>query len=275
MEKALYVKTGSQGAKLTLLALASYAREEAGSEAFPSIATLARLCEMSPRTVARALDELIAADLVEREHQFNKSGGQTSSRYRLKRLDDPSVKLADTPPVNLSYPPMTNCHTPLSNCHTPPVKLADESVKESVKDLKDKDLPPLAAQSDAHAQEVIDWGDNPAPADKPEEKAKTKTKTKGTRWEVGRVISPEWKNWAAHNTEHLTGADIEREAAQFVDHWLAATGSNAAKLDWLATWRKWIRTADQRRGLELERRAQFKPKAAANDTAPKMFEGYN
>lgn len=34
-----------------------------------------------------------------------------------------------------------------------------------------------------------------------------------------------------------------REGEKFADHWHAASGKNAAKLDWLATWRNWVRNA--------------------------------
>ncbi|OZC55109.1 hypothetical protein CH289_07920, partial [Rhodococcus sp. RS1C4] len=37
--------------------------------------------------------------------------------------------------------------------------------------------------------------------------------------------------------------DLQRETANFVDYWLAKPGKTAEKLDWLATWRKWMRTA--------------------------------
>lgn len=41
------------------------------------------------------------------------------------------------------------------------------------------------------------------------------------------------------------GVDAEREAAKFRDHWLAASGARGVKLDWLATWRNWVRRADE------------------------------
>jgi len=34
---------------------------------------------------------------------------------------------------------------------------------------------------------------------------------------------------------------IDAEAANFRDHWIAKPGADACKLDWPATWRKWIR----------------------------------
>jgi hypothetical protein len=44
-------------------------------------------------------------------------------------------------------------------------------------------------------------------------------------------------------------ADPDREFAKFTDHWRAASGANARKHDWDATWRNWCRKAAEfRRG---------------------------
>lgn len=37
------------------------------------------------------------------------------------------------------------------------------------------------------------------------------------------------------------------EADKFRDYWTAKAGKDAAKLDWLATWRNWCRNAAARR----------------------------
>ena len=39
------------------------------------------------------------------------------------------------------------------------------------------------------------------------------------------------------------GVSAEREMARFCDHWCAASGANARKLDWDAAWRNWCRRA--------------------------------
>ena len=41
--------------------------------------------------------------------------------------------------------------------------------------------------------------------------------------------------------EGFTPAEIEREAAKFRDHWIAASGARGVKKSWPATWRNWIR----------------------------------
>lgn len=54
-----------------------------------------------------------------------------------------------------------------------------------------------------------------------------------------------WREWAQANTR---GIDPDREAAKFRDFWVAKAGAGAAKKDWLATWRNWCRTAEERVG---------------------------
>lgn len=41
----------------------------------------------------------------------------------------------------------------------------------------------------------------------------------------------------------LTDVELRAEGAKFRDHWHAAAGAKGVKLDWLATWRNWIRNA--------------------------------
>ena len=43
--------------------------------------------------------------------------------------------------------------------------------------------------------------------------------------------------------EGFSDPEVDREALQFRDYWLGASGSNAVKLDWSATWRNWVRRA--------------------------------
>lgn len=44
----------------------------------------------------------------------------------------------------------------------------------------------------------------------------------------------------------MTRQEIEEEADQFRDYWIAQPGGKGVKLDWLATWRNWIRSGIKR-----------------------------
>jgi len=61
--------------------------------------------------------------------------------------------------------------------------------------------------------------------------------------------------WKRENAPHV---HLRNELAQFKDHWLAAAGASAVKLDWVAAWRTWMRRAEadwQRREQQPARHA--------------------
>jgi len=67
----------------------------------------------------------------------------------------------------------------------------------------------------------------------------------GTRLAKDWQLPKSWGEWALGEIDHLTEADVRREAAKFADHWHAKAGSDARKADWEATWRNWIRKSEE------------------------------
>lgn len=67
-------------------------------------------------------------------------------------------------------------------------------------------------------------------------------------WQLPRA----WGEWAMQ--EGLSEVCIRREADRFRDYWIAESGAKAAKLDWQATWRNWVR-----RALENQPKAANRP----------------
>jgi hypothetical protein len=60
----------------------------------------------------------------------------------------------------------------------------------------------------------------------------------------GSRIPPEWK--PERDLAKQLGwsdAQIDQEAENFRDYWLGRAGSGGVKLDWPATWRKWVRSS--------------------------------
>jgi uncharacterized protein YdaU (DUF1376 family) len=69
------------------------------------------------------------------------------------------------------------------------------------------------------------------------------TTPKGTRLPEDWKLSKEWGEWAMKEKPMWTADDVRRVADDFKDHWLAnANKANAKKADWMATWRKWVRS---------------------------------
>jgi hypothetical protein len=50
----------------------------------------------------------------------------------------------------------------------------------------------------------------------------------------------EWKQWA---NQQRSDIDVNLEADSFKDYWSSKNGTDAAKTDWFATWRNWVRRA--------------------------------
>lgn len=73
-----------------------------------------------------------------------------------------------------------------------------------------------------------------------------KNSARGTRIPEPFPITPEMVAWAQEHTPGINGREVTE---RFVDYWRAAPGQKGVKLDWVATWRNWLRREhDQRQG---------------------------
>ena len=70
--------------------------------------------------------------------------------------------------------------------------------------------------------------------------------SRGSRLASDWSLPREWRDWTVAELSWDQSA-IDREAAKFADWWHAKAGKDAAKVDWLATWRGWCRRADEPR----------------------------
>jgi len=68
-----------------------------------------------------------------------------------------------------------------------------------------------------------------------------KAKKRGSRLPAGFDVNDDMKAWKRENAPHV---HLRNELAQFKDHWAAAAGASAVKLDWVAAWRTWMRRAE-------------------------------
>lgn len=75
-------------------------------------------------------------------------------------------------------------------------------------------------------------------------KAVSTPRKRGSRLPSEWKLPRDWGVWAMD--QGLPEANVRREADKFRDYWHAKSGREAAKLDWLATWRNWIRSALER-----------------------------
>lgn len=65
------------------------------------------------------------------------------------------------------------------------------------------------------------------------------------------VVTSEMRAWAA---EEVPTVDVDAVTRMFVDHWRAESGAKATKLDWVATWRNWLRREPKQRAARPAQR---------------------
>jgi uncharacterized protein YdaU (DUF1376 family) len=66
-----------------------------------------------------------------------------------------------------------------------------------------------------------------------------KKSVRGSRLGPDWTLPDDWRQWALD--QGLAGSVIDREADRFRDYWIGKSGKDAAKADWQATWRNWVR----------------------------------
>jgi hypothetical protein len=76
----------------------------------------------------------------------------------------------------------------------------------------------------------------------------------GTRLPKDWTLPEAWRDWALEDRD-VTETIIAEQAVAFKDFWLAKAGQDARKVDWLATWRRWMRQ-------------DFRPRKQAQAEAP-------
>ncbi len=64
---------------------------------------------------------------------------------------------------------------------------------------------------------------------------------RGSRLPEDWTLPDDWLAWALAERPEFGEAGLRKVGESFGDHWRSATGKNATKLDWFATWRNWVR----------------------------------
>jgi hypothetical protein len=97
--------------------------------------------------------------------------------------------------------------------------------------------------------------ENGLPLDQPSVESANAPKTKrATRIPEDFAVTDDLWNWAA--AEGFTSKEIDTEVESFKDYWRAKPGKEGTKLDWVATWRSWMRNS-----------RKFGPRGSPNGTA--------
>lgn len=86
MIDAIYKANLTKRATLVVFYLINRANKE--MTCFPGVKTIAKECNISTRTVQRALNDLVEAGFLKKESRFHEQGGQRSNLYTLKIAEE-------------------------------------------------------------------------------------------------------------------------------------------------------------------------------------------
>lgn len=84
--------------------------------------------------------------------------------------------------------------------------------------------------------------DGPAPPASPPVPAAAASAARGQRLTADWRLPKAWGDWALEAYPQWGPDKVRLEGEKFRDHWVAKTGKDATKVDWLATWRNWCRS---------------------------------
>lgn len=74
----------------------------------------------------------------------------------------------------------------------------------------------------------------------PRYKARPSTEGRGTRLQATFAMPDDWFTFA-QTDRRWHRFEVDAEFRQFVDYWTAQPGARGVKLNWLGTWRNWVR----------------------------------
>ena len=185
--------------------------------------------EHAAKILADLLDnELVALYVVEGRRYLHINRFRQRVRYRFHRVpaspwDESEHNQDDAENRSDPSPPRVGPESVPSRPEVE-VEVEVEVDKSSSKALVVANAPPLALES-------------------PEANPKAKTKARATRLPDGWTLPDDWKAWAVA-AYHMDPQKVVRISLDFRDYWHAKSGKDSTKLDWLATWRRWIRRAN-------------------------------
>lgn len=199
-------------ARHVLLCLANYAGK-GGEAAFPSAKSLALDTGLSIRTVQTALEALRKSGVIE-------LGNQAIAAAYIDRID--------------RRPVVYNLNIKRGAAVAPGVERGATDDRAGCN--------PCTNGVQLTTERGAAVADNP-PINHPLTTNEPKSgSAKGSRLAADWEIPTDWLEQTAANHPDFDEAELRIIADDFRDYWTAKTGAQATKLDWQATWRRWVRS---------------------------------
>jgi hypothetical protein len=231
---ALDAPIDSHGAKLLLVAIANYADDKGRS--WPGQDTLAGHVRADRKSIIRWISKLEADGYIQRERRGGDGTGRRSNLYQLA-LDAPGNRTSTSGCLTGQSP--TEATLQGGQCPTGDTLGKVPLVTQAKSQPDPGNVPLVTHEPSEEPLEKKKRGearasDAPSP---PTEKTK-----RATRFDLA-TIPDDWRDWCASARPDL---DPGETFADFADYWRAKPGKEGLKLDWLATWRRWVRNQHAR-----------------------------
>lgn len=233
--------TGSGTAKFVLMLLA----DQAGSDysCWPSLAYLAGISELGESTIRSATKKLAELGLIRVYYRHRGNGLRRSSRYQLL-IDGPETEAPDADDWS-SYRQI-----PAADDRSEP---AEEPLGASGSERSERAVIPYKEPSSNEPSAL-----NPGAS----------RTARATRIPDDFYPTPEMQEWFRQQGFVDLVANPRMEHEKFCDYWGAKAGADARKVDWVKTWRNWMREAaerNRRRGHSYSGGGSFQDKPSTTD----------
>lgn len=225
------------GARLVLLAIADACNSDDGTGAWPSNPELRGKTLLSERAVQSGLAELQRIGELKVGYNEGPNGCNTYTVLVTAMTPADSAGGADSAPPQDPHPagstPPQNSHqTPADSASTP----AESAPGTTTEPSGTTTSPPSGERPRGRAS-----------TRKRASKSNGSTSNRGTRIpdDFASTITAEMVTWVRENCPNVDGKD---QTNRFVDFWVGKSGKDGTKLNWVATWRNWMRREQDKFG---------------------------
>ena len=209
----------STNARLTFVGMWNFCDDNGVHPAKPKTlkAELFPMDDITAAAVGDWVSELVRAGLVAEFESEGERYWHVTGWTRHQKIDRPSFKHPTPPAPNSSSPRRTLDESSASPRRAPPPgedrSGVDRSGEEKAASPKARPAAPVA--------------------------------TRGTRLPKDWVLTDDLRQYCVDTRPNL---DPDEIAEGFRDYWISKAGKDALKVDWIATWRRWVREQRQRAG---------------------------
>jgi hypothetical protein len=209
---------------------------------------LARRADVRRELADRLVQMLADSDLVrlyqvgEKRYGFIPRFGQRLQIKRIRHAPPPDALLLDEPDTLNKIKHLVSKTTVIHGCTSDAQQRTTAAQPPEPEPEPEPEEEPSLSKVSGNSNVVGEHGEKTAPRKR---SADTTAKPKATRIPQDWLLPKSWGEWAV-NDLGMAAQSVRLEGDKFADYWRAKPGRDALKLDWLATWRNWCRSAADR-----------------------------